>query len=216
MNLFHSSDIHRIELLVPVLKDLSYLDLFDASAVAGALRGDPLKQLMLDTNMTRMETRAALLATTDGAMKALEERVREVSASVMLLEIQERLNFYLQDADSSPKRKALNVWRDLCCDASYDEPIVQDLPLILLHAPEAWRRLEKALHAVSLKVFVGQNFVRGRFEEDGTIDLSLMYTAFCKDNWRRSFPKSLSTALDAFCQREFFAMVDDRPALYKI
>src|SRR5690242_20014927 len=109
MNLFHSSDIHRIDLLVPVLKDLPYLDRFGSSAVPGALIGDPLQQLMDDIDLSRMETRGALLGMTGGAMRALEERVREVRASVMLIEIQERLKRYLRNPAASSLRDALSA-----------------------------------------------------------------------------------------------------------
>jgi hypothetical protein len=216
MKVFRSSKVDRIELLVPVIKDVTFLS---DSGLAGSsgTNGDPLNALVFNKDsLDQFEKRGELLKVVDEAEAALAERARETKASLMLIEIQERLNDCVGGSTPGLMETGLRIWQDLCADPTFDKPVQQDLPKILLHSPDAWRQLEAALKSVSFRFFISQHFVRGRYDEDGTIDLSLVYTLLTRRKWNPTFPNEICEALRPFCQRQFFATVNGRCALYTI
>jgi hypothetical protein len=214
MKLFNSSNVQRIELLVPVLKDLGHLAASKGFRSSSA--SDPLLCLMESGDLSRVEARGTLLTMTESAIKAVESRVPDFRAALMDLDIQERLDMHLNDPKMGETGRSLQAWRDLCQNAEHAKPIVEDLSNILLHAPDAWDQLEASLRSVSTRLFVAQNVTTGRFEKDGTIDLSLMYTLLTNQRWNPSFPKPIRSSLEPFCQQEYFVTINGRPALYKL
>lgn len=217
MKVLNSSNVHRIELWVPILKDLQFLNGLSGWKPSDWFRDDPFGQLMeAQDDLADENVRGGLLSVTDRATEAIEERAREVKASLMLLDIQERVTRFVSDESSAVLSKSLAAWTGLCSNPELSKPVEEDLPIILLHAPAAWRGLEDALKLASIRFFLSQNLVRGRYEEDGSVDLSLVYTLLTRKRWNAALPKNISSALKAFCQREYFLTIDGKPALYAI
>jgi hypothetical protein len=139
MKVINASEFHRVELIVPVIKDLTYLSAFDQerarldaedplgsyirSTAAGegvslshvlkAVDDDPLKSLITSTGQM-IEKARGILDSINGALESLSARVEFVRTQLEKDEFNGGIAQFLETSRARGIGPVMQEWRDLC------------------------------------------------------------------------------------------------------
>jgi len=211
MRVLKSSEVHRIELVVPVTKDVQCVE--TPLIARSLLSEEPLSGLVAIGSEPDLESVVqSLLVRIERAIAGLEKRITFVRPHLINEEMDLVVTDYLEKNPDGPLHAVLAGWNRLCSDGSFELPAGTELHHVLLHCEEAWNELEASFRETAMRFFNSQQLVHGRYAKDGTTDYSIVYTLYSQSRWS-SVPLEVRRGLRHFCQKEFFLTVDGKAKL---